>query len=133
MREIYKKIDGHDHLLFPCPFCGSPAELWEYDPSDEILVTKVVMCTKTSDENETPERIGCPLSEVGIVGFHKPTKREAIKAWNARTLRNTVLDSAIEIVLAEPETIQTSSSYRMGYARCARDKAELLEQLKQVE
>ena len=58
-----------------------------------------------------------------FIGFDVP-KREGriILAKELYTLiSNDVLDRVIEIILAEPENIQSSQSYRQGYARCSRD------------
>ena len=83
-KELYTKIDGCDDRLKACPFCGSPAELWEYTPN-EFMVQKVAMCSNGSDENAEPEIEGCPMY-MSTNEFHKSTKREAIEAWNKRAI-----------------------------------------------
>ena len=86
MSELYTKIVGHDDKLKPCPFCGEPAELWEYKPNP-YLIQKVAMCSNRSDENENPPREGCPMY-MSPDEFHKPTKHEAIAVWNKRAPRD---------------------------------------------
>jgi Lar family restriction alleviation protein len=82
MAEEYTKIHGYDDKLKPCPFCGSPAELWQFTLND-INFQKVVMCSNTSDENAEPPEEGCPMY-MSTSEFHKATKKEAIEAWNKR-------------------------------------------------
>lgn len=71
----YRRIDGHDDELLPCPFCGAAAELWEYRESEsESSFTKVATCGDSECDMYMSNR-----------DFHKATKREAIKAWNRRS------------------------------------------------
>ena len=41
-----------------------------------------------------------------------------------------VVGECVEVVIAEPEIIDSSSSYRQGYARCSRDNEKALRSLK---
>ena len=107
MRELYTKIDGYDDQIKPCPFCGSPAELWEYSPID-LVYKKVVMCTNSSDENAEPPKEGCPLY-MSAGEFHKSTKIEAINAWNKRHGFNDIylaLDCAMALCDSVPTQLQ---------------------------
>ena len=84
VREIYSKIDCPEEIS-PCPFCGQPAELWLFTPNDYVNF-KVVMCTNMADEDEGEDIDvdGCPMNFNDNMMFHKPTRREAIAAWNTR-------------------------------------------------
>jgi len=78
-RELYRKIETKESLK-PCPFCGAPAELWEFEPTPDYF-QKVVMCSNSGDEEENQE--GCPM-DMPPSGFYCETKRSAISIWNAR-------------------------------------------------
>lgn len=79
-REEYSKITGWDAVLESCPFCGSPAEMWEYSPNDDYY-QKVVMCSNSGDEDKGTEE--CPMY-IPPSGFYRATKLEAMKIWNTR-------------------------------------------------
>ena len=104
MRDTYTKIDGYDDKIKPCPFCGSPSQLWEYSPNESIH-QKVVMCTNSSDENAEPTKEGCPLY-MSADEFHKSTKTEAIAAWNKRE-DMTVIYHALECAMALCDSVPT--------------------------
>ena len=80
MREEFKKIEGWDYTMEPCPFCGSPAELWEHQ-LDDGAYRKVVMCSNGGDGLDDE---GCPMY-MPPEGFYKATKIEALVAWNTRS------------------------------------------------
>ena len=133
--------------LKPCK-CGEDInenyrirKLWQGNQSGEVVA--IVYCGACDKAEPFKYDYNFSVKEINEL---------ALKSWNTRPETNKVpkpvtelpdyagqleklaankmLNEAIEIVLAEPETIQTSSSYRMGYARCARDKAALLENLR---
>ena len=83
VREMYKKLETSKHIE-PCPFCGYPAELWEYEPVPGHF-QKVVMCTNLDNQGEDEDKddCGCPMY-MPPNGFYKATKREAILIWNNR-------------------------------------------------
>lgn len=80
MRDLYRRIEGHDRLLLACPFCGSRAEMWEYEPTENHF-QKVAMCSNGGDEDRDIEP--CPMY-MPPEGFYKATKQEAKRAWNQR-------------------------------------------------
>lgn len=79
-KEDFKKIEGYDATLEPCPFCGSPAELWEITHTKETA-NKFGACTNAGDEINDDE--GCPMYMPND-GFYKATKVEAVNEWNKR-------------------------------------------------
>lgn len=79
-REQYRKINGWDATLEPCPFCGSAAEMWEYSPHDGCH-QKVVMCNKAGDESKGIDE--CPMY-MPSDGFCAATKNQAREIWNTR-------------------------------------------------
>ena len=82
-RDMYRRIEGWDATLEPCPFCGSPAEMWEYEPSPNHY-QKVVMCSNNGEAEEYEgERLECPMY-MPSDGFYKATKNEARNIWNTR-------------------------------------------------
>ena len=70
-REEFKKVEGWDKTLEPCPFCGNGAEMWEYI-SNENMHQKVVCCSESGDEFGGE----CPMY-LPSDGFYKSTKNEA--------------------------------------------------------
>lgn len=72
-KEEYTKIKGWDATLEPCPFCGSPAELWEFTLAGNS--SKSAMCSNEECEMYMSNN-----------DFHKSTKNEARNAWNKRTV-----------------------------------------------
>lgn len=80
VREQYYRINGWDATLEPCPFCGSPAEMWEYSPHDDCH-QKVAMCSNGGDEDNGTDE--CPMY-MPPQGFYKATKLEARNTWNTR-------------------------------------------------
>ena len=72
MRERYKKIEGWGQALKPCPFCGTHAEMWEYESG---------LCGNKGDEDGEVEC--CPMY-MPPDGFYKATKLEAMNLWNTR-------------------------------------------------
>lgn len=46
-----------------------------------------------------------------------------------KNIKYILLNKAIEILEAEPETIQSSTSYQQGYVRATRDKVKLLREI----
>lgn len=79
-RELYKPIPSWDAELKACPFCGSPAEMWEYEPTENHF-QKVAMCGNDGDEDEGIEP--CPMY-MPPEGFYRDTKKNAAEAWNRR-------------------------------------------------
>ena len=59
-------------VLEPCPFCGHPPKVDEYNPYG-------------GDSRWTA--VACYAPECGEVAFRAPTEAEAIAAWNRRALR----------------------------------------------
>lgn len=77
--EEFTKIET-DIELVSCPFCGSPAELWEHAPPGGYI-RKAVMCSNSGNKDKTDDE--CPMY-LPNSGFYKATKREAIELWNTR-------------------------------------------------
>lgn len=55
--------------LLPCPFCGWIIELW-------------------TESNRTLLKYWVECNNCDSIGPRKPTRQEAIKAWNTRTQEN---------------------------------------------
>ena len=66
--------------LKPCPYCGSPNELWQHEPGTGYA-QKVVMCSNSGNEDNDIEP--CPMN-MPPEGFYMATRREAIKIANTR-------------------------------------------------
>ena len=49
----------------------------------------------------------------------------------SKSFSRSMFANEADLYKAEPEIIDSSSSYRQGYARCSRDNEQALEQLKQ--
>lgn len=79
-REMYHRVNGWDRKLELCPFCGSPAEMWEYEPIPGTY-QKVAMCSNNGDENNDVEP--CPM-DMPPEGFYRSTKADAAEIWNRR-------------------------------------------------
>ena len=81
MREEYKKLDSVSYFhIKKCPFCGSPAELWEHQLANGTY-RKVVMCSNGGDGLDDE---GCPMY-MPPDGFYQATKLAAIDIWNNRS------------------------------------------------
>lgn len=80
VREMYHRVTGWDKKLERCPFCGSNAEMWEYEPTSNHY-QKVVMCSNGGDEDNDIEP--CPMY-MPPEGFYRDTKANALKTWNTR-------------------------------------------------
>jgi Lar family restriction alleviation protein len=78
--------------LKPCPFCGESNTLFvadqnELEQTDDPVKNPyfTVVCSVNELETETPNwKAGC-----GASGGYRPTKEEAISAWNSRTKEGT--------------------------------------------
>ena len=46
----------------------------------------------------------------------------------ADEILDLIVDEAVKVVIAEPEIIDSSTSYRQGYARCSRDNEKTLKE-----
>lgn len=79
-KDIYQKVEGFDHKLKPCPFCGHHAELWDLQRSEKVFV-KVAMCSNNGEGFGDDD---CPMY-MPNEGFYKARKREAIEVWNTRS------------------------------------------------
>ena len=71
MKHDYTEI-GFSGDIKPCPFCGTPAYLNNYE-AEENYHRKVVMCSNEDCPMDTPPN-----------GFYRSTKIEAVETWNMR-------------------------------------------------
>lgn len=66
--------------LKPCPFCGSEAEVYEYNEEE----TRYDPDTLGFLDSEEVTRYGCGCPGCGCMLADKPSRKTAIKCWNRR-------------------------------------------------
>lgn len=97
--------DVNADVLLPCPFCGGEAVLFDLEHDTAGTYWKVC-CNANADD--------CPADACSV---DKPTREEAVAAWNTRAANADLAGEVRELV--EDWRTAADAHAEIGYPACA--------------